>query len=54
MKEIFKRLFCKNTYAEIENTRHMTNGGMDKYADFKCKICGKTIYTSIFSKRVNK
>lgn len=52
--EILKRLFCKHEYIEIEGTRRMRDGGMDKCAEFKCKKCGKKIYTSIFNKKVNR
>lgn len=54
MKNFIKKLFCKHNYKEIEGTRHMKDGGMDKVAEFKCTKCNKEIFTSIFNRKVNK
>lgn len=49
---MLKRLFCKHDYKEIKGTRHIIMNGSDKGAYFKCKKCGKKIFTSIFNKKV--
>lgn len=52
--DFFKKLFCRHAWNEIEGTRHMKDFGMSKGAMFKCKKCGKIIYSDIFAKRVNR
>lgn len=58
IRNIFKQLIteirCKHNYKMIEGTCHMVNMGSSKGATFKCSKCGKTIWSDIFKKRVNR
>lgn len=54
MKKFFKELFCVHEYEMDKSTCRLIRCGMSKGAEFKCKKCGKTIFSDIFSRRVNR